>query len=221
MTNTRTIRVTGKGQLKVKPDTMRITMTLTDVYREYSESLSMSSKDTKALKVILKQFGFQSEDIKTLRFNVDSEYESYRENGEYKNRFVGYRFTHVMKVEFPFDNDRLGKVLYALAHCHLEPEFRLSYTVADPEARKNELLAKAIHDAKEKAAVLTTAAGVTLGSILNIDYSWGEIEFEYSPMYKAMPMDANIGAAPSYDLDIEPDDIETADNVTVVWEVEG
>lgn len=220
MTNTRTIRVTGKGQIKTRPDTMRITITLTDVYREYSESLSMSSKDTKALKVILKPFGFKAEDVKTLRFNIDSEYESYREKGEYKNRFVGYRFTHVLKVEFPFDNDRLGKVLYALAHCHLAPDFRLSYTVADPEACKNELLGKAVRDAKAKAAVLTTAAGVTLGDILTIDYSWGEVDFEYSPMYKAMPMDACLSDAPNYDLDIEPDDIETTDTVTVIWEVQ-
>ena len=35
----RTIRVTGKGQIKVKPDITRITMTLTGVFKEYSETL--------------------------------------------------------------------------------------------------------------------------------------------------------------------------------------
>ena len=42
----RTIRVTGKGQIKVKPDTTRITMTLTGVFKEYSETLLHSSEDT-------------------------------------------------------------------------------------------------------------------------------------------------------------------------------
>ena len=73
-------------------------------------------------------------------------------------------------------------MLYALANCKVRPEFRISYTVSDPEAAKNTLLGKAVADAKEKASVLTHAAGVTLKDIQNIDYSWGEIDFEYRPM---------------------------------------
>ena len=48
----RTIRVTGKGQLKVKPDTTRITMTLAGLYEEYDETLRRSSADTEVLKDI-------------------------------------------------------------------------------------------------------------------------------------------------------------------------
>ena len=39
MINMRTIRVTGKGQIKVKPDTTRITMTLEGTYPDYGEAL--------------------------------------------------------------------------------------------------------------------------------------------------------------------------------------
>lgn len=63
---------------------------------------------------------------------MDVEYESYKERGTYKKRFVGYKFRHMLKVEFLSDNDRLGKVLYALANCSVKLEFRLSYTVSDP-----------------------------------------------------------------------------------------
>ena len=224
MSNMRTIRVTGKGQIKVKPDTTRITISLEGTWPEYVETLRHSSQDTDRLKDVLSAFGFARSDLKTLNFNVETEYESYKEKGSYKQRLIGYRFTHMMKVEFPSDNDRLGKVLYALANCPLKPEFRLSYTVSDPEAAKNDLLGKAVTDAKEKASVLTQAAGVTLKDIQSIDYSWGEIDFEYRPMnrmlmadeYLARPMAAE---SPSYDMDIEPDDIEVSDTVTVLWEI--
>ena len=218
----RTIRVTGKGQIKVRPDMTRITMTLEGLQKEYGETLLHSSEDTEALKDVLSGFGFERSDLKTLSFSVDTEYESYRDkNNDYKQRFVGYKFNHVMKVEFDSDNDRLGKILYAQANCSVRPEFRISYTVKDPEAAKNLLLGKAVADAKEKAAVLTQAADVTLKDIQSIDYSWGEIDFEYRPMRGnvlaekclAAPMDA------SYDLDIEPDDINVSDAVTVVWEI--
>ena len=224
MSNMRTIRVTGKGQIKVKPDTTRITISLEGTWPEYGETLRHSSQDTERLKDVLSTFGFERSDLKTLNFNVETEYESYKDKGTYKQRLIGYRFTHMMKVEFPSDNDRLGKVLYALANCPLKPEFRLSYTVSDPEAAKNDLLGKAVTDAKEKASVLTQAAGVTLKDIQSIDYSWGEIDFEYRPMnrmlmadeYLARPMAAE---SPSYDMDIEPDDIEVSDTVTVLWEI--
>lgn len=218
----RTIRVTGKGQLKLRPDTTRITMTLEGQYPEYTETLRHSSEDTEVLKDVLSGFGFDRSDLKTLNFSVDTEYESYREREAYKQRFIGYRFSHMMKVEFPSDNQRLGRILYALANCNVSPEFRISYTVKDPEAAKNALLGKAVADAKEKASVLTQAGGVMLKSIQSIDYSWGEIDFEYSPMDRMLGVKAckPLMAAQSYDMDIEPDDIDVSDTVTVVWEIE-
>ena len=148
----RTIRLTGKGQLRVKPDQTRITLSLEGLYPEYSEALRRSAQDTEEIKDLLTKMGFARTDLKTLIFNVDTEYESYQVKNTYKRRFVGYKYHHQMKVEFDSDNDRLGKVLYALAKCPLQPEFRLSYTVKDPEAAKNQLLGKA----KRLTAILST-----------------------------------------------------------------
>ena len=58
----------------------------------------------------------------------------------------------------------------------------------------------------------------TLKDILSIDYSWGEIDFEMNPMNK-MVMCESRSPDDCYDLDIEPDDIEVTDTVTVVWEI--
>ena len=215
----RTIRVTGKGKLKVHPDMTRIVITLEGQYMDYGEALKYSAEDTEQLKDILEPFGFRRTDLKTLSFGVDAEYESYKVKDEYKRRFAGYKFTHVLKVEFDSDNKRLGKVLYALANCQLRPEFRLSYTVKDPEAVKNELLGKAVRDAAAKAGVLSGAAGVKLGDIQSVDYSWGEIEFEYRPISRDLSCDCLGAPGGSYDMDIEPDDIDVQDTVTVVWEI--
>ena len=147
--------------------------------------------------------------------------EGYTENGAYRQRLVGYRYRHTMKVEFDSDNDRLGKVLYALANSELQPEFNISYTVKDREAAKNELLGKAVADAKEKAAVLTQAAGVILKDIQTIDYSWGELNMETRPMNRMLAAKAVSAdsAEESYAIDMEPDDISVSDTVTVVWEI--
>ena len=81
----RTIRVTGKGNLKVRPDMTRISITLEGVKKEYSSTLKQSSEDTEELKKILKKHDFSIEDVKTLSFNVEVENESYHDkNGDWK-----------------------------------------------------------------------------------------------------------------------------------------
>lgn len=218
----RSIRVTGKGQLKLRPDVTRISLSLEKTAPEYGESLRQSAEETEKLRELLAGFGFARSDLKTLNFSVDTEYESVREGDVYRQRFVGYRYRHLLKCEFPSDNERLGRILYALAKSPVKPEFRLSYTVSDPEAAKNALLGKAVADAKEKAAALTRAAGVSLREIQSIDYSWGELNLEVQPMNRLLSVEnglKNAKAAGSYDMNIEPDDIELSDTVTVVWEI--
>lgn len=213
----KTIRVTGTGQIKIRPDLTRITITMGGVFKEYAEAIKRSSEDTERVRDLLTGFGFDGNDLKTLGFNVETEYESYQDHGVYKQRLIGYRYRHETKVEFVSDSSRLGKILYALANCPADPELRISYTVKDPEAARNELIGKAVAYAKEKAAVLSSEAGVKLGEIQTIDYSLQQPGFEVRPMNRMML--AKGSAEESYDLDIEPDDIESSDTVTVVWEI--
>ena len=215
----KTIRVTGKGQLKIKPDTTRITITLEGTNKDYSKVLERSSTETEELRTLLTGFGFERTDLKTLSFRVDPQYEGYQENGIYKQKFVGYQFYHNMKVEFDSDNERLGKILYALSKSKIKPEFQLSYTVKDPEASKKELLAKAVQDAKEKAETLTKAAGVELKDLVEIDYSFGEINFEVRPVNRMMMASKSMAVEESFDMDIEPEDIAVSDTVTILWEI--
>ena len=107
-----------------------------------------------------------------------------------------------------------------MANSDLNPELRLGYTVRDKESAKNELLGKAVADAEEKAHVLTAAAGVQLRDIRRIDYSWGEVDFEVRPMRNMVAMkSAAVDESFGYSMDIEPDDINVSDTVTVVWEI--
>ena len=178
----RIIRVTGKGQLKAHPDMTRITMTIEGVKRDYDKALKSSAEDTDSLKHILEMEGFQREEVKTLSFSVDIENESYKDkNGNWKSHFAGYRYRHIVKVEFPSDNKRLGDILNVIAgNALVRPEFRFSFFVKDTEAVKNELLGKAVKDAKSKAEILAQAAGVTLKDIVQIDIHGERLTWKWS-----------------------------------------
>ena len=215
----RTIRVTGKGTLKVKPDLTRIIMDLDGTYEDYEETLKASTQDTECLKNEMEQLGFARTDLKTKSFDIDTKYESFKDqNGDYRKKFVGYEYKHTLKLEFSSDNALLGKVLYSLANGAIRPEFRISYTVKDPESAKNELLALAVSDAQKKAEILSKAAGVSLFELQTIDYSWGEIEFATAPIGQ-LAESCCLEDSSSYDVDIEPDDIDASDTVTMVWSI--
>jgi len=219
----RTIKVTGKGKISVKPDMVRLVITLSNVAPIYEVAITESAERKDQLSGALSHLGFEGDALKTLFFNVNTQYESYQDQDmSWKQRLVGYQYTHRMKLEFPSDSVLLGKALMAVAHCPGQPEFSIQYTVADLEKAKNELLAKAVADSKEKAVVLCQAAGVQLKNIMSIDYSWGEIDFVTKPVNEMMLCDYNAKAmrsVESIDLDIDPDEIEVTDTVTIVWEI--
>ncbi len=219
----RTIHVTGEGSLKVHPDTTRITADLEGQYDDYGEALRHSAEDTEKLKDALSAIGFDRSDLKTLSFSIDTVYERYKYRNEYKQRLVGYKYYHKLKLEFGSDNDRLGRTIHALTKCAVTPEIHISYTVKDPEACKDELLARTIADAAKKAAILAAGAGCELKGVQSIDYSWRRMRFDYSPMDrlyldKMVKLDAKV--EDTCDIDLEPDDIDLSDSVTVEWEIE-
>ncbi len=215
----RTIRVTGRGKIAVAPDTVRIMIKQSEIAPTYEGAVNRSAEQKNEINVALSKLDFKKEDVKTLSFDVSTRQESYQaKDKSWKQRFLGYEFTHRMKLEFPKDSGLLGKVIGALAKLPSGPEFSLQFTVSDPETAKNELLAKAVADSAAKARVLTEASGVKLGGIQTIDYSWGEVEFVSRPMDRMMEMECITSAC--LDLDIEPEDIDMTDTVTVVWEIE-
>ena len=218
----RIIRVTGKGRISVKPDTIQLNINTEGTCKEYGEAVSESAQQTGIIRNTIEKAGLDPKGLKTVHFGVDTEYESYQDKrGSWKQKFVGYKYRHSTYIRFDNDNAVLGKVLFELSKCPVQTEFSIHHTVKDTETVKNALLGKAVKDSKEKAAVLTQAAGVQLGNIVTIDYSWGEMEIYSRPMNKlalAEPMMA-MEAAGSYDIDIEAEDIPVEDTVTIVWEI--
>ena len=215
-TDPRVIQVTGRGVLRLTPDTTRLTITLRGTCPEYEQAIAASARDTQGRKELIAGLGFARDSLRTLSFDVTTEDESIRDpNGDYRQQLVGYQFTHATRLEFPRDNGLLGRLLYALGHGEAAPELVISYTVRDREGAKNRLLGQAVADARAKAEVLARAAGVPLSELLRIDYTRGEPDLEVRPM--ARPLRAMASAAPGYHIDIQPDDIEVSDTVTVVW----
>lgn len=219
---TRTIKVTGKSKIQALPDYTKISLTITATLPEYDKCLAKSVEDMNTIVECIKQFGFERKELKTSNFEINRKTEGYRDKyNDWKYRFIGYEYTQDLNFSFQNDNKRLGQILYALAHLSIIPEIRISYFCSDVEIIKNQLLELAIQDAKTKAELLTSAAGVKLCEILDIDYSWISVTFESEDMKFCQPTGAaDLCESSAYDVDFEPDDIDTSDSVRITFRIE-
>ncbi|WP_346877433.1 SIMPL domain-containing protein [Clostridium sp. UBA5712] len=214
----RVISVKGKGKASIPPDTIEINMILTTLKPTYEEAMNAASRDLDELRLCLRSAGFDKKEIKTTNFRVDTKYENISDaNGNYRRVFVGYEVTNNLRIEFEQNAMMLTRVLNALAGCKSTPEFSIRYKVKDDTEVKDLLLERAVEDARSKAKVMAEAAGVRLGKVLSIDYSGSDIQL-YRDIYSINKNLISTGGAPN--IDLQPDDIDVEDTVTVVWRME-
>ena len=215
----RTITVKGVGNITIKPDFIVVTMKLKTENKEYNKAIELASEKIEQLNKSLEKVGFKKSAVKTTSFNVQTTYENIKDNdGRYKSVFSGYVFNHNLKVEFDLDMTRLTKVLSVISECIAKPEFFITFTIKDSSVVKSELLKSAVHNAKQKAEILCSASGVTLGKLASIEYNWADINVFSNTNYRVdrcmMKESADL-----VNLDIEPDDIKVNDSATFVWEI--
>lgn len=192
------------------PDWVVISFTVDSQNYEYGKCMGQLAMQTESLQKELPSVGLEKESLKTSQFNIDTDFEWNRD----RRVFKGYKAAHNLRVEFPFDKNYLNEVLRVLSHTQSQASFKLSFQVKDPEPLRQQAIAKAVKNAREKAQVLTEAAGVKMGEILQIDYSWSEIHFEPSVSYNCLE------SMPASSYDLTPDDVNVSDSVTVIWAIE-
>ena len=214
----RLMNIRGTGRLSLAPDTASVELGIIRKDKDYALAVEASDKLLSALSAALLPLGFKREDIKTSSFNVNTEYDSVRDNGVFRNVFSGYRVDHRLRVEFPFDKDRLSGVLSAVTACAADPEINVSFTVKDRESRRAELLKLAASEARRDAETLAEASGVRLGRLVSVSCEAGGSDF-YSPTrfgVNSRPM----AKCESLSMDMAPEDISLSESAVFTWEIE-
>ncbi len=215
----RTITIKGIGRASVKPDMVVVSMTVEAKNKDYDRAMELAAGQIGRLRECVEAVGFAKEDLKTVNFNVRTDYKNVRDEfGGYAPKFDGYVVAHNLKLEFNFDKERLSHTISAVTHCSIKPGLAIAFTVGDQTAVQEEMLRDATENARKNAEILCMASEVSLGRLLSIDYNWGELSLRsntrlgFSEEGEASPMMARS-------IDIEPEDIRVSDTVTFVWEI--
>lgn len=197
---TRSLKIVGKGNVKVQPDMMRFHYELVQDAPSYSDSFSKLTEQYNAIVKAFKAVGFNTILIKTSSIDVFIIHET-------KDTPKMFRSSQRLVFEDKIDLKRMSSLLDAL-RSNDDFNFSLSYFIKDPRSYNQDAIISAINDAHDKAKIMASASGVKLGDIREITYGVGSDE----PMlYRAMASDSMDGMSAT--------DISISQEVSIAWDI--
>jgi hypothetical protein len=220
----RTITVRGRAVVKSPADKTVVRASVDGIAPTFSKALEAVSESTALFKDAAEDAGIKRDTLKTSNFCVSQHFKEKKVGVDKDGRAVykkfadGFSYHQDFRFEFPNDNKLLTRLVNNILDNGIAPKIDLDFVSSDPEAAKNEALRKATENARKEAKMIVEAAGASLGRLLEVrrggSYDDDDDDFRYrrTTIDCCCEINANI--------DIEPEDVLTSDNVTLTWEIE-
>lgn len=166
------ITVSGAGQVSAAPDMAQISAGVVSESPRAADAVKATSAAMQKVLAALDAAGIEKKYVQTNRFDVGPVYADDVSRSGGRPSIVGYRATNQVQVEV-HGVDKVGAVLDALVGAGANELGGISFGIAETAPLLDEARRKAIADARRKAELFASAAGVVLGSVLGIDESGG------------------------------------------------
>jgi uncharacterized protein YggE len=209
------IQVEGNGKAAAFPEEIELQLTVTSAFPEYGQVIADLDRKVTALKDAFVACGVERTAIKTKDFSVNTERE-YAENGT--PHFSGYSATHEMLLRFPVDRDHLNALLAVCPGSEATPDIDIRFKVHSNDALQLKALEAAFSAARKSAELLAKSSGCVLGDLIEV--LCGERRSPGVQTYRVRQETSHIDFCQiSYAKEIEPDDIECSETVSVTWDM--
>jgi uncharacterized protein YggE len=191
MTSAGTISVTGIGEVTVTPDTANIQIGVQVFSEELADAQKKSNDQIAAILETIKEAGVAEKDIQTSNFSVSIR-QQYDNNG-IATAVLGYDIYNTLSVTVR-NLDDLGSILDQVVAAGANQIYGIYFYTTDLTKATAQAREAAVKDAQERAGQLAEAAGVQVGSIVNITegYSAAPYQTQYG---KGAGMDMAAGSA--------------------------
>jgi uncharacterized protein YggE len=212
----RVMRVQGNAEASAPADRVVLGFDVNAWNREYGSAVDALNMRVDDLRTDLGALSVAREHLKTANFRVNPTYETVNRLGREQRQLSGYMASHSIRLELPMNQDQLNRILQAVGEGESEPSISIGFEVEDTAGLRQQALENAVAEAQRNAETLAAAAGVALKQIVSIEYGWAEVRIQAQHMLLAQPRGAGPVTAP----DIEPEDVEVSEKVTITWEIE-
>ena len=186
------ITITGEGKVFVKPDIALVKLGVKTETEKSADAVSQNNEKMNEIIKAVKTLGVDDKDIKTSAYNLYPVYD-YTEKGRV---FVGYTLDQQINVKIR-NFDAISDILDKATEKGANTISDLQFTVDDLEKAKAEARQKAIEQAKEKASVLASQAGLTITKLVNISEGYASSPQPMYGMGSASDMLEKVSVAPT------------------------
>ncbi|HEV7252198.1 MAG TPA: SIMPL domain-containing protein [Mesorhizobium sp.] len=205
------IVVTGEGEASLRPDLALLTLSVLREADTAGEALAQSSAAMREVIAALKAMGVADRDLQTSGLQIMPRYvyEDTPDRGQ-TSRLIGYQVVNTLAVRVR-DIARVGEVIDKAVSLGVNQGGDVAFTSDDPEAALDEARKAAVTDATGKARLLSEAAGVKLGRVLEIN--------DTMVAMPPVPVLAKAAAADAESTPIEPGENAYRVQVNMIFEL--
>ena len=163
-----TIETTGESTVGAQPDFALITIGVQSASRTAQAALADNSKATAAVIEALKGAGVEAKDIQTSDFSIWPRMSNLAKNDAEPPAIVGYTVANRVTVD-ERDLARLGDVIDKVVTAGANSINGVQFGVSNASVLLDQARKAAFTDAKRKAEIYASEAGVKLGALAELD----------------------------------------------------
>ncbi len=207
----RRITVVGQGAVETTPDMATVSMGVITEAKTGAEAMAQNSK---ALEGVLKQLsaaGIEAKDVQTSNLSLSPRWDNKLFSSSGQRKIAGFVASNTVTVRVR-DLDRLGEVLDAVVQEGANTFHGLHFGLQEPQPAQDAARQDAVADARRKAQLYVTAAGVKLGDVLTISEAASR---GVSPVMMTMESDQMMSRA----VPVAQGEVTVGATITIVYAI--
>lgn len=204
----RTVTVSATGTAIAVPDSARIATGVLSEAATAREALTANNAAMTKLIAALKENGIEAQDIQTSGFNLNPRYTNPRDGQP--PVIDGYQAANQATIHVR-NLDKMGEVLDNLVSVGANQMNGITFEVSTAETLRDAARKEAIANARRRAELFATAAGVKVGKVVSITEG---AMVEPRPFFKA----GRVAAMEAVPVERGTQSLEAT--VTVTWELD-
>ena len=215
------IIVKGEGKKYFRPNEVKINLEFYVLTSSYELALQEGTRNVEIfIDKILNAMNISKEELKTRSFRV---YEDKRYDYDQKIYISnGFVYTQSAMLKFDYDKEFMAKFMDKVSRLENPPKYSLVFCVKNEQQTKNEAMADAYNNAKEKAKAIAEAAGKTLKECIKIDFRPFEESVYSGTRLESNSLDIRYSKAARTQEDVitnifTPEDIEISETLYCLW----
>ena len=211
-TTTNGITVTGQGIVTAPPDTVTLQLGVSVQAASVADARQQAATAANAVTAAVKADGVVDADVQTVQFDINPQYTT--QNNQ--QVLTGYRVDNVLQVKIR-NLDNVGQVIddAVAAGGNATVVRGIAFSIENTDTLLHQARLQAMQDAQSKAQDYASAAGVSLGKVINITETQSQ---RPTPQFVAASVPAAAGAPAPTPIQSGSQQIQV--NVTVTYAIQ-